>query len=72
MYYTTNTFTNTNITYTFFTYFSHVFLIFNHWNYDIGMLVLRSSILVQVSKKLFWINGGVQLSIGRLEKKFKN
>ena len=32
---------------------SQVFLIFNYWNFGIGMFVLRSSFLVQVTKKIF-------------------
>ena len=33
--------------------FSHVFLIFNYWSFNIGMLVLRSLISVPVSKQIF-------------------
>ena len=36
-------------------FFSHVFLIFNYGNFDIGLFVLRSSVSVQVSKKIFGI-----------------
>ena len=54
--------------------FFHVFLVFNYWNSDIGMFVLRSSISVQVSKKIFGIitGEGVQISTGwGLEKNSK-
>ena len=37
----------------FFTCFSYVFLILNYWNFDIGVFVLKSSISVQVIKKIF-------------------
>ena len=58
------------------TIFSHVFLIFNYWNFDIEMFVLRSSILVQVIKSFGiinkWRGGSIQIrSIGRVGKKFK-
>ena len=33
--------------------FLHVFLVFNRRNFDTGMFVLRSSILVQVSTRFF-------------------
>ena len=58
----------------FFTYFSHVFLIFDCSNFDIGIIVLRSSISVQVSKNVFGTikrGGGVQISIGGFEKNSK-
>ena len=52
----------------FFTCSSHVFLILNYWNFDIRMFVLRLSISVQVSNKIFGIiNGGVKISIVGLE-----
>ena len=54
----------------FFTCFSHIQL----RNFDSRMFVLRSSISVQVSKKMFEIinkRGGVQISIWMLEKKQK-
>lgn len=35
--------------------FFHVFLIFIYWNFDIGRLVLSSSIWMQVRKKIFGI-----------------
>ena len=35
-------------------FFTHVFLIVNYWNFDIGMFVLRLSISVQVIKKVIW------------------
>ena len=53
----------------FFQMFSLVFFIFSYWNFDIGIIVLRSSISVQVSKKIFGIinkRGGVQISIACL------
>ena len=62
MYYTTNI-------WIFFKCFSLVFFIFSYWNFDIGIIVLRSSISVQVSKKIFGIinkRGGVQISIACL------
>ena len=37
------------------TYFPHAFFMFDYWNFDIGMFVLRSSILLQASKGMFWI-----------------
>ena len=54
-----------------FSTFLHVLLIFNYLNFDNGMFVLRLSVLVQLSKKIFGtINkGGVQIiffSGGRL------
>ena len=55
--------------------FSHVFLIFNYWNFAVGMYVLRSSIL-QVSKKIFgkinkWGGFKITILVGGW-KKFKN
>ena len=52
----------------FFTSFSYVFLIFNYWNVDIAMFVLRSPISPQMSKRIFGIikergGVGVQISI---------
>ena len=52
----------------FFTSFSYVFLIFNYWNVDIAMFVLRSPISPQMSKRIFGIINerggvGVQISI---------
>ena len=42
------------------------FHVFHKWNFDVGMFILRSSILVKVSKKIFrMINEwgeGVQIS----------
>ena len=56
-----------------FTYFLQVFLTFNYRNFDIAMSVLRWSISVQVSKKIFGItnNQGFPNMHGRIEKKFK-
>ena len=55
----------------FSTCFSQVFLIFNYWNFDFGIFVLRSSISVQMSRNIFGIinKRGVQISIGGLRKK---
>ena len=39
----------------FFTRFSHAFIIFNYWNFDIGMHVLRSPISHSWIKKMFEI-----------------
>ena len=59
----------------FFTYFSHVFLIFDCSNFDIGIIVLRSSISVQVSKNVFGTikrGGGCPNKHWGVRKKFKN
>ena len=45
-------------------FFTHVFLILNYWNFDIGMFVLRLSISVQVIKKLFGIRLPVKAGMG--------
>ena len=37
----------------FFICFSHVFLTFHYWNFDVGIFVLKSETLVQASKKIF-------------------
>ena len=38
----------------FFTCFLHVFLIFNYWNFGIGMFVLKSSNSVKLRKNKHW------------------
>ena len=38
----------------FFTCFSHVFLIFNYWDFGIGMFVLKSSNSVKLRKNKHW------------------
>ena len=52
MYYTSNIWIFFHI---FFTCFLHVFLIFNSWNFNIGIFLLRSSISVQLSKNILGI-----------------
>ena len=48
----------------FFHMFFKIFLIFNYWNFDIGMFVLRSSVSVKESKKLFTITNKQRVQIG--------
>ena len=56
--------------------FSLIFLILNYPNFNIGMFVSRSSILVQAGQKIFGIikkggQGSKQALAGGLEKKLK-
>ena len=52
--------------------FPHVFLIFNYWNFDLGIFVLRSSISVQMNKNIFGIinKRGIQMRKKVVQGKF--